>query len=780
MSGDDAVSRFSPARILRRVRRHCWRGLVWFVIGSAVLVSIGRLLAPQADALRPLVEEFLSQSFDQPVRIERIEASWPRLSPRIRLLGLEVGESGQRLLGVDRAMLEFKLYNLLRPGRNSFELAVLGVDVRLAQNEDGQWSWQLERGGQFAAGWERSLTAGDLVLRDSGIRIVPSGFPELNWSVPEASINRVGDQLRVQLRVLPQDDAEQAFEAKLKLEMPESRLESVSGYAQAPDVELTHPAFDSYPGAAMDFRAQMKSWLFWSRSAGGRVHAQVDLHSLDAAGVAGIASSRFFVDGVWSDAEFRLELNAHEFGSSDSSLIAGLAYGRLGDRQALIAERIDLAYLHALASPWLGRVTAWPRLLEGQAEDLAFGWTADDALYLAGGRLDNFRISLKAPNFSVSAESLELELSGDRVRLHPRGQLELEYPFLYAKPIRIDQVSGSMTMLDGGLKLDRLKLRHPEFSLSADGRLDVDADGLLVDLLVDVERFEPTSLRAWLPAHGLPEKTRGWLDEALAGLDSASAVTTLFGRPANWGKRVPPGALNSVVEFLGLDLAYAKGWPTAENVDGSVEFLGESPTGVARHGTLAELDLRAQRAYIGQLRDAELELSVESVDSSAADLARLMEALPLQAAHRALESMHWQGPATASAEVWFPVKHAQDWQLTGAVAFDQSILELPDQEIVLRQLDGLVPFNRRKMGPASLHAELLGERVRFDLDSWLTPEFRLSLTGVWPTLGLIPGTWLSLRPELEREISGLSEWSIEVHPSEAGTSEPLVMVLSGD
>ena len=110
---------------MRSLRRGFWKLVAVVIIGSAALVSIGRLLAPYADAARPLVQDVLSEALQQPVRIREIRARWPRMSPEIRLLGLEVGPDDAPLLQIDQARLQLRLYNLVRPARNTVGLEAL-------------------------------------------------------------------------------------------------------------------------------------------------------------------------------------------------------------------------------------------------------------------------------------------------------------------------------------------------------------------------------------------------------------------------------------------------------------------------------------------------------------------------------------------------------------------------------------------------------------------------------------------------------------------------------
>ncbi|MDT8410054.1 MAG: YhdP family protein [Wenzhouxiangellaceae bacterium] len=779
-------------RLLLWFRRRCWSLLVWFIIVSAVLVSIGRLLAPYADTARPLIEQFLARALNQPVQIERVTASWPRLSPRIELLGLTVGDVEERLLSVDRARLEFKLYNLVHPGRNSFELVVLGLELAVIQNDRGQWIWELESGGQFAPGWERSVSAGDLILNDSGIRIVPRGLPELSWSVPRAHLNRAGDQLNVRLQASPRNGSGELLDARLVLQMPDSRLESLRGFAESPDFALANLAFDSTTEAIADLRTQMQWWLEWTRDDGGRFHARVDLHSLAQSGVAGRASSRFELDGRWDEQSFRVELNAGEFGVDKPELIDGLAFGQSRGKRTFMARRIELDYLHALVSPWMGSFEFWPESLAGHVRDLTLALNADGAAYLAEGKMTGLQFALQQPKLSLADANLEIGLDGDRIVLRPDGNILVDYPLLYARPLQFDSVSGAVALHPYGFELQALRLDHDEFEMLVSGDFRLQTGEPFIDLAVEIPRLEPSSPAAWLPANGLPPKTRAWLENALLSLESARALTTLYGKPLQWRERIPHGALNSVAEFSGLDLEYARNWPIGEQLEGRIEFLGESLDALIDSGVVAGTRLEAPRIHIPNRRNAELALSLRSLTQDAGALARLTAAFPLEGLRAALETMQWRGEASAQAEIWLPVKHRDDWRLSGRVDFRQAEMELNRQGIGIGRMTGAVPFSRDRFGPATLAGRMLDEPVELDLNAWLNDGFRMSMAGELPIQGLIPADWYQVWPELQARVNGRSHWDIEIGPDrhrEGGrdrdqnpdrTGPGLVLELSSD
>lgn len=765
-------------RAFRRLRRGCWKLLVWFIIGSAVVVSIGRLAAPYADSFRPVAERLLAEALEQPVRIERIEARWPRLSPQITLIGLEVGRPGERLLDVDRARVEFKLYNLARPGRNSFELVVLGLNMLLVQDDQGRWSWRLDRGGTFAAGWEQAVSAGDVLLRDAGIRIAPRGLPDMQLAVPEARLSRDASRLLVRLDALPDGGSGDMIEARLVLDMPGSRLESLSGYARAPNIGLSRMALESTAESVVDLRAQMQWWVSWDRSDGARLHGEVDLHSLAEGGIAGRASSHFELDGEWRGDGLALELNAREFGDGDAVLIDGLAYGRRGDRHGVVAGRIELNYLHALLQPWLGYFRYWPASVSGTVTGLGLGVNGAGALYLAEGRVDGLDLNLAEPEFRVSLARIDLALAGDRLVMRPSGSGVVDMPELYPQAIDLSRLSGALVPGKSRLDLRALSLEHPEFHLVVDGSIELAGETPFLDLVIDMPRLSSQDPRRWLPQRGLGPNTRKWLDEALLAVGSAHAVTTLFGEPVDWKQYVPAGSVNSRAEFSGLRLAYARRWPVAENISGHIEFSGESISAVGDSGTVAGVQLQAPRVHIREARNAEIELHLEAVDAGAEGLERLTKAFPLDAVERALERLSWQGGASAEASVWFPVKHRDDWRLAGKIDFADAGVELREQGIALDRIFGELPFTRERLGPARLDAAMLDEPVVAALDSWFRPEFRLSLEGVFPVLGLVPASWKSGLSAMLEQLDGRAQFDIAFEGGSTGGDNLALRVSS--
>ncbi|MDT8437970.1 MAG: YhdP family protein [Wenzhouxiangellaceae bacterium] len=781
MSSDGVIQQTST---LRRLRRRCWKLLAVFVIGSAVLVGLGRLLAPHADVARPALERALTQVLGQPVRIDRVAARWPRLSPQVSLEGLQIGPVAAPLLDADRARLEIKLYNLLRPAHNTLELAVIGLRLSLQQDESGRWSWRLDQGGELADDWQRVVSAGDLLLRDFRVDIRPHGLPALELAVPEAQLTRRANAVRVRLTALPVDGLGESLAARIVLDMPGDRLAGMRGYAESPNFALARLVRGTSLTAADDLRAQMRSWFGWTPATGGQLRARLDLHSLAANGLAGHASSSLQIEARLLPEQALLQLDGHVFGRPDAVLIDGLTYGeRLGTEKrarALVADRVELDYLHALLEPWLGRLPGWPQKLAGTALDLSLGFDAELIPYRATGRVEGLALALAEPALAFEQLDLALSLAGDALRLRPSGPLQLDIPTLYPRVLDFRQVGGALDWRAGQLALRRFDLAHEDFDLQVDGRIDFDGRDSVADLVIAVARLGTDTPRRWLPLKGIQPRTRDWLDQALVALDEARALITLFGRPGRWQDRLPPGALHSLIQFKGLDLAYGRDWPIALDLGGTLQFVSDSMLATGVRGRVADVVLDAPRIQIRNTRDAKIELELATRAAGAAGLARLTRALPLGTVDQGLAPLDWDGAADAEARVWLPVREREDWRMIGSVHFDGSRLEITPQGIVLEGLAGELPFSRRGLGPTRLNARVAGQPTELALQALFEPEFALDIAGRVAVQGLIPASWYRLQPEIVSRLNGSADFEFRFapHAFDDGSDRALRLVSS--
>ncbi|NKI35744.1 TIGR02099 family protein [Wenzhouxiangella sp. XN79A] len=755
-------------RRLRALRRVFWKSLAVIIIVSAALVSLGRLLAPYADVSRPLVERLLSDALDQPVRIRELRARWPRMSPEIRLIGLEIGSAEAPLLQLDQARLQLRLYNLARPARNTLGLAALGLDVAVIQAADGRWSWQLEQ-GRIERGWERILTAGDLTLREVGIRVEPRALPALALDVPEAALARDGNRLALELLARPDGAVGDPIRVALRLDLDDGRLTGLNGHARVPELQI-----DADPEAGTGLVLAGEGWIDWTARDG--LDGLVDLDLVRRVDDEAVERARLESALRGQGTRFEIGFELADPGTGEA-WVARAALGTDRAHYAMAAEFVDLARLHAWVAPWRGRGLDVPSALGGTLHDFAFGAGAEGRPHAARGRIRALRAGFEAQSLDLELDELDFGLAGDALRLQPSGALALDWPTLFPEPVRFDRSDGALGWRPGRIEFDGLEIADAERVLRVDGGVLTDpswTSGVMLDLLVDTPRLAAERPQRWLPLKGLPADVRRWLARALIAVERVEARTTLFGDPTTWKRSMAEGALNSRIRFEGLTLDYARGWPRGEDLHGRLEFLGPSMDGAVEAGRVAGVALRAPTVRIAHLPSAEIELDLASAPGAgAADLARLTRALPLAGAREALDAGRWSGPASAEAAVWLPMRGLRDWRLAGAVRFNGAALDWNTPRYRLDAIRGAIGFQRAGFGPARLEVERDGTPLSLDVRADFAPRFALHLAGRWPLDRALPDDAFGLDPQtltgwLDR-VSGTVPLAVEVLGGGAGS-----------
>lgn len=489
---------------MRSLRRGFWKLVAVVIIGSAALVSIGRLLAPYADAARPLVQDVLSEALQQPVRIREIRARWPRMSPEIRLLGLEVGPEDAPLLQIDQARLQLRLYNLVRPARNTVGLEALGLDIAAVQDARGRWSWQLEQGGRVGRGWERALTAGDLTLRDVGIRIDSRDLPPIRLRVPEAALARDGSRIAVHLLAIPEgldgsggnrgagqaagraagepvdrpiddksaDPAVAASDGSSNRSSNGSSEVSIFGSSDEvgagsnrvattgtpieiglrldlPDSGLravrAHARIDDLlvppvDEASVGVRVAGGLWVDWTRDAGLEARGDLELERLDDLQVVERLALSLVAEG--RDETLAIDVEGRDPDRGET-WIENAAVGRSPDHWALAAGAIDLERLHRWTAPLRQRGALPAFELAGSARDLALGGNTRGHLHAATGVIEDLDVTVEM----TARIAGPLDAHASRLELALAGDALVVHPF---GVLRLDWPG----LFDGPLRFD--------------------------------------------------------------------------------------------------------------------------------------------------------------------------------------------------------------------------------------------------------------------------------------------------------------------------------------
>lgn len=709
--------------LLRQLRALLLTTLALTIILTAVVVGVGRALTPYADELRPWLSERLSARLDRPVTLERLEAQWPRLTPRLTLHGLRVGPADSPLLEVEKTRLELHLPDLLTARRNPFQLIVLGLDLVLAEDETGRWGIELAGGGRLV---DRSsggaLPAGDLKIRDATLSVRPWRGPPFTARLVDGDLFRRGDQTRIAGQLEPVGHTGPGVRASVLIEHPRGQPQSGRAWIDAdhlrPEQWLQGVALPS--GSEIS----LETWLSWSETDGARL--DIDL-GLDRPGFEPVRT-QWLVSR--QDRRIQVELvtmRSGDLGDEPEAAIEGLALARMGKRWILAVDKVDLERVHELARPWLEHYDEWPRELRGRFLDVRLGWEQGRGLFALAGQLRALEVDLPGRFPSVQSLDVDLGLDGDRAVIDLGGAPLVDWPYLLRTDVDFEQVSGRVIVSPQAIELRGVRVANDQVSGRADGWIYLHPDQRpFLDLSIDAERVENLDLRPYLPPRYVPPEALAWLDQALSRVGQAQGDVVLHMRAGKKARDIKPGDFQAHVEVSGVDLSPAPDWPKASNLEGTLDFVGSGLFAEIRRGQFGSLVLSAPRLEIDELIEPELILELESQTDDAGAVASLLRSLPGPGWSKVLGPMLWSGPAQVRTRLRLPFQSIEEWWMDGAVDFRGAAVSLLPLGIEFSDLTGVASFDKESLTPARLTARVGGEDVSLRLAAGFAPPVWLN------------------------------------------------------
>ena len=133
--------------------RWLWLTLALLIIGTVILVVIGRQTIAYVDKVREPVEQFLAEQTGLQIELGELRGEWPRLVPIIEIDNLSIAAANAAsnespTLSLEGARADLDLFNSLLHGSPIWrELAVDKLALTLIENQDGRWSLKGFSGG---------------------------------------------------------------------------------------------------------------------------------------------------------------------------------------------------------------------------------------------------------------------------------------------------------------------------------------------------------------------------------------------------------------------------------------------------------------------------------------------------------------------------------------------------------------------------------------------------------------------------------------------------------
>jgi uncharacterized protein (TIGR02099 family) len=717
---------------MERLKRRWWARIVsvaaGIVIAGALISGIFQIAILVVPKFADDLAAYVGQVAGRPVGIGGVSLGWRGLSPRLDLSDITVysqdGETPE--ISAERLRLGFSLVGLLQGERVPRRIALSGVQLAAFIDEHGHLS---VRGLDTAGGlspkqdWLANLDRfQDVALSDCAVRLEDARLPGSTWlfhlrsGLVERTAQGLSASASWQLPAEIGDRAEFAVEITGPLAQPESwsgrwslNVEELNAlpWLDAALAKNAHLAFRDtelrvqgpIAGGHLDgadLAIESAAVLGKRDSHEARVEGlQVAAHLVFAKLGWTAQISRLSLrgrDGEWTPTQGRIQIQDQADGAREIGIDADeLILGDLAPLLPLFPVKFSpdwVAQLETVEGAVQGLVLRWQRGAAGQQYDLR-------------AVLDDVGVEPSGKRPGVQGVSGELTMTGQGGQLHlQEAPVLLALPHVFAEPVPIDQLGADVSWQRTA---DGWQVRVPRFSWQLAGsqgqgdfelgvpqqagsspvlRLQANFSG------PDVTRFKPYTPLTW------GEHLRDWLQHAILAGKVSRGSLKIEGPLSDFPYAAKPGLFALDLDIGAGGLAYAPGWPAAEQVSARLEFRGNSLKIRADGGRIGGNRIERADATIADFHAAQLFIDGEArgdAERSYAFLRASPLATPLAALLTRTEA---SGDARLKLRLDIPLHDVQATQVDGTVIVDGAQLAVNELPEPIRNIRGELSFDR--------------------------------------------------------------------------------------
>ncbi|NIM70159.1 MAG: TIGR02099 family protein [Xanthomonadales bacterium] len=792
----------NPLRIwLRRLKTLMWTALTLIAVLSAILVGIGKLLMPYSARYQPQLEAWLSQEFQQPVRLARFTGEWRAFGPQIRLEGLTLHGAGAQAIAIQHAALDIRPLNAVLPGRPLYSFRIIGADLSLVRNAEARFELSglgvSGRGGRSADGSAMSslATFGEVVLEQSRL----SFTDELRGV--EAQLTAVNGRLQMEGRrfsVEVEADISDPYDARVLGDLKatllitldrEQRLQDAEWHVKTGELMLSELARQLPPHPLVPASGWLNAelWGTWSPASDQVMQGVLDLREVHLPGGARALqldhlNSRFRWNFI-SRKSWRLDLSELQVKrdgaqwSSPRMTVARNVPGNLGIWVS--SEFIDLEFPLQLTQRALAHYsTRWPSFVPRQARGVVrdFELVLDGAwkLQMTSGEFERLDAWDWGRWPAIAGASGSIDLRGGEGQLSLSGQqVRIDWPGNFRRPAIVN-IEGCTLEIVWGLRWQTdvrdCRLRNEDLALRGRARFVKSEGRPRLDINVAASEGSLGGLQDYWPERVMRPNVTQWLRRGLAGGRIDAARFSMTGDMDDWPFRQGEGSLEAVVEFSDADLDYYAGWPRAGRVSGRARFQGTSMEVLGRVGTLAGVPVQEARARISDFSQPVLAMEYRS-EAALPTLLGFIGATPLlEDVDLDLQQFDFQGPARTTGVLEAPLKAgAGPIRIEGQLELAGNDFRELQSGVVIEDIQGTVAYDREGLRAEGLQARYQGRDASLALMAdWDAPEvFRAGLQGMFSASEVIPATVLQGEPLLA-DLQGECRWNMGLVVGQAG------------
>ncbi|MFN2309842.1 MAG: YhdP family protein [Gammaproteobacteria bacterium] len=809
--------------MLRRALSVIWYLGATLVVLAALTLSLARLALPLLEARAGQLEALVSAAVEHPARIGRLELAWRGLGPELRVHALTLSDpvSGQALLTARELRISLGVLDSLRAWRPvPARVVLLGSELSLHRDAEGRLAVQgIQVQLPRANPWLLVLAQPLVELRDIRVhwRDDLARIPDFTVEDIDLRLRNRGTRHQLQLDL----DLPAEFGAHLQI------AADLSGRAERPFdwSGAVHLAVEGLPLPRWLTPRLPPGWqvegtldaAVWTRMAAGvpqRVQGTLSVDRprlIDGAGQSPVFEAERLAtrldwrqaDDAWTLHLAQLQLMPLE---GDAWPETGASLRVEPDRGGLRQMQVELDYLRIEALlplvPRLPGLTAEQRALldaaqpGGELRDLrlAFGVQAGQARALSAQlRFQDLHSRPAAPWPGLTG------LSGQLLAAPAQGSLALdsravqvEAPALFPAPLMLDQLAGRVDWrrLDDRWRIEtaRLVADNADFHTRSRLRLELLDDGSspLLDAQTDFSDGQLQTLTHYLPRGVMSPRVVGWLERALVSGAIPAGALLYQGRLGDFPFDQATGRLEVRLGVRDAVIDYHPDWHRIEGLEAELAFINRGLQIRGVTGRILGSEIRDVELRIDDLAHARLALQ-GNVAGPLADMLRYLHDSPLggTGAAAVLGGVEATGPATLGIGLRLPLTGPRPRvaEVDGRLSLAGNHLRLPDWEVALEDLGGVLNFTHNSLRSEALRGQLFGVPVELavsDARLGSRPATRVRVSGRLPVVQRLRAAGVALAARLAGSSAWIATLDLPRESPGAQPGAPAQLALSSD
>jgi uncharacterized protein (TIGR02099 family) len=719
-------------------------GLALFVcLVCAALLALSHFwLFPWLGENRQWVADELSRTAGVTVSIEKLEADWFGMRPRLRLGGLTMQAGERDALRLERVEATLAWVSLPRWALYFHHLEIAGPEIELGRARDGVFTVagiRMEPGGTQAGGNPVAWLLGQsrIAVRDATLiwNDALRGAPPLRLNELRFSLERGMFQHHFELEARPPAELADQIKAsgevsRYEPDAPERTIGRL--YVGLDRAELGGwQAWVDYPVPATG-RGSVHLWLGSNGQGAFDASADIDLENVDTTLADGLTPLRF--DRLGGRLFARRSPDKDEFGARSLWLVG--KEGRIDpfdfsfalerdhdgnpDGGAFSASLLDLEILARLAGslPLDERLRAQLAGFDpkGRLLDVSLAWQGDPAAPR------DWTIKTQLEGLGLTAQGLIPgmgNISGwiDGGRHSGRYALSGRDAFVdLPKVFETSHIALTDAEAVGGwsdesgqmeIRFDSIRFANDDTTGTASGHYRlVENDLGEIDITGQLGRTDGAAVWRYLPF--VTGHARQWVKSSIRHAEAKDVNLVLKGPLRHFPFRAGEGTFLVSFQTENTLLDYADGWPALDKLAGNVRFEGPGLTITSEGGNVFGVRVEPVQVRIPDLTEAIM--SIEGVAKGpSADFLRFIDESPLAARLRGFTgALRAEGKGQLDLKLRIPLLDLAGVKVDGEYRFAANRVRLDDLAPALDAAEGKLGFSEEALQGLSIRGRLLG------------------------------------------------------------------------